>query len=681
MTRARRRLVIQLVLASATIALYAPVIGYDFVTFDDNRYVTDNERVLQGLTFDNLGWALRTQHLGIWHPLTWLSHMLDVELFGTNPAGHHATAVLLHLAASLLLFQFLERATGAAGRSAFVAAVFALHPLHVESVAWISERKDVLSAGFFMLALCAYLGYCRRPGGARYALVLLAFTAGLMSKPSVVTLPFVLLLLDYWPLARLQRLWPRVVEKLPLFALSLAGSLVAFQSQRGWGTLADLAVAPLSLRIGNALVSYCAYVAKGLAPIRLAVLYPHPGELLSGWQVAVAASLLAVATLAAVGLARRAPFLLVGWLWFLGMLVPMIGLVQTGAQGMADRYSYLPLVGLALLLAWGVPALVPERRHWRGAVAAGGLVALAALAAVSSSQLRHWRDSVSLFEHALAVTRRAWPPLPDSPILRFQLGLAYAAAGRPEQALREYRASLALGEDTAPLHNNLANALVRLGRADEAIPHFERALALDPEHATAHFNLGIVLLGLGRAEQADPHTAVYLREHPGDARARLRLAAAQAAAGRVDAAIRSYEQAFAIRPGPASAQREAAALEWRSGRHRSAIERLSRTLDAVPDERMLRNDLAWMLATTPESALRDPARAVRLAERARAETPDDPGALDTLAAAYAAAQRFPEAVEASRRAVLLSGRDAPAAFRARLSLYEQGRPYLEPPGR
>jgi tetratricopeptide (TPR) repeat protein len=624
----------------ATVVLYAPVVGYEFLTYDDDRYVTDNAQVLQGLTLENLGWAARTQQLGIWHPLTWLSHMLDVELSGTSPTGHHAMSVLLHGVAALLLFQFFERATGAAGPSAFVAATFALHPLHVESVAWVSERKDVLSACLFMLSLCAYLGYCRKPRVGRHALVVLAFAGALLAKPTVVTLPFVLLLLDAWPLARTASLRSRVLEKLPLFALAAAASVAAFLSQQAGQAVAGLDVAPLALRIGNALVSYGAYVGLAFCPNPLAVLYPHPGELLTGWQVASAASGLALVSLVVLRAGPRAPFLPVGWLWFLGMLVPMIGLVQVGSQGMADRYTYLPLIGLALMVAWGVPELSSRWRYGRSARMGAALLALAALTATSSAQLRHWRNSVLLFEHALAVGPRAWLPLPDSPLVHFQLGRAYTAADRPEDALREYRTSLSLGGETAALYNNLANALVRVGRAEEAIRHYERALEQDPAHPNARANLDAVLRDPGLGAPA-----------------------------------------FAMDPASVEAQLRAARLEWLGGGHQAAIQRLSRVVDAFPDAWNAANDLAWMLATSPEPTLRDPERAIRLAERSSAQSPGDAGALDTLAAAYAAADRFAQAVATARRALEQSAPDSEAAFRARLSLYLKGLPYVEPSSR
>jgi tetratricopeptide (TPR) repeat protein len=624
----------------ATVVLYAPVVGYEFLTYDDDRYVTDNAQVLQGLTLENLGWAARTQQLGIWHPLTWLSHMLDVELSGTSPTGHHAMSVLLHGVAALLLFQFFERATGAAGSSAFVAATFALHPLHVESVAWVSERKDVLSACLFMLSLCAYLGYCRKPRVGRHALVVLAFAGALLAKPTVVTLPFVLLLLDAWPLARTASLRSRVLEKLPLFALAAAASVAAFRSQQAGQAVAGLDVAPLALRIGNALVSYGAYAGLAFWPNPLAVLYPHPGELLTGWQVACAASGLALVSLVVLRAGPRAPFLPVGWLWFLGMLVPMIGLVQVGSQGMADRYTYLPLIGLALMVAWGVPELSSRWRYGRSARMGAALLALAALTATSSAQLRHWRNSVLLFEHALAVGPRAWLPLPDSPLVHFQLGRAYTAADRPEDALREYRTSLSLGGETAALYNNLANALVRVGRAEEAIRHYERALEQDPAHPNARANLDAVLRDPGLGAPA-----------------------------------------FAMDPASVEAQLRAARLEWLGGGHQAAIQRLSRVVDAFPDAWNAANDLAWMLATSPEPTLRDPERAIRLAERSTAQSPGDAGALDTLAAAYAAADRFAPAVATARRALAQSAPDSEAAFRARLSLYLKGLPYVEPSSR
>lgn len=406
-------------LALLTVLAFLPSLGNGYVILDDPLYVTTNHEVRQGITRDGAAWALTANVANNWHPLTVLSHMLDVEVFGLPPAGHHLTSLLLHLAGVLLLFEALRRMTGAVYRSALVAALFAVHPTRVESVAWISERKDVLSGLFFMLALLAYLGWVRRPSAGRYLLVALAMALGLAAKPMLVTLPCVLLLLDFWPLGR-RGLGRLTLEKIPLFALSAASSLVTLHYQKT--SMAPLDVLPWDLRLANAAVSYVAYLGKAFLPRNLAALYPFPMEI-PAWKTAGALLLLAIVTAFAIWRARKSPWLLVGWLWFLGTLVPVIGLVQVGRQAMADRYTYLPFIGLFLAVVWGLAELmelVERRGALRPVLGALAILAILGLAGMARAQTRHWRDSVTLFRHALAVTG-------DNPLARRGLAKALAA--------------------------------------------------------------------------------------------------------------------------------------------------------------------------------------------------------------------------------------------------------------
>ncbi len=423
-------------LALLTLAAYLPMLHNGFVNLDDGFYVTGNPHVREGITRASVAWALTANVANNWHPLTLLSHQLDVHLFGLDPAGHHATSLLLHLANTLLLFAVLRGMTGALWRSAAVAALFAVHPAHVESVAWVAERKDVLSALFWILAMAAWTGYARRPSLSRYLLAALMMILGLMAKPMVVTLPFALLLLDVWPLERLGLGWKRLIaEKLPLLALSAAASLVTLRYQRT--SLAPLDLVPWSLRLANAAVSYAAYLGKLLLPRNLAVFYPIPLSI-PPWEVAGAAALLAALTALAVWKARQAPWLLAGWLWFLGTLVPVIGLVQVGRQGMADRYTYIPSIGLFVTIvwgiAWGIAALARERRM---ILVTAAVAAILALAMGTWIQVGYWRDSVALYRHTLAVTRGNYVA---------HLGLAKALVVKRdwEGAAEQYRAALAL---------------------------------------------------------------------------------------------------------------------------------------------------------------------------------------------------------------------------------------------
>jgi len=439
-------------LALLTLAAYLPTFHNGFVNLDDGFYVTGNPRVREGITRASVAWALTANVANNWHPLTLLSHLLDVQLFGLDPAGHHTTSLLLHLANTLLLFAVLRGMTGTLWRSAAVAALFAVHPAHVESVAWVAERKDVLSALFWILAMAAWTSYARRPSLGRYLLVALMMGLGLMAKPMVVTLPFSLLLLDVWPLERISLGWKRLVaEKLPLLALSAAASLVTLRYQQT--SLAPLDLVPWSLRLANAAVSYATYLGKLLLPRNLAVFYPIPLAI-PIWQVAGAAALLAALTALAVWKARRAPWLLVGWLWFLGTLVPVIGLVQVGRQAMADRYTYIPSIGLFMAIVWGIAGLARERRMIL-AVASAAVIAL--LAVGTWTQTGYWRDSVTLYRHALAVTRGNY-------VAHVGLAKALVAKRDWEGAEEQYRAALALRPGLIEARAGL-EAVLRAGKA------------------------------------------------------------------------------------------------------------------------------------------------------------------------------------------------------------------------
>jgi len=448
-------------LALLTLFAYLPVLSNGFILLDDGLYVTHNAWILKGITAEGLSRVWSANVANNWHPLTMLSHMLDCQVWGVEPAGHHLTNLLLHLANGLLLFEGLRRMTGAIWRSAAAAALFAVHPLHVESVAWIAERKDVLSAFFWLLAILCYRRYALQPSPGRYLLVALAMVLGLMAKPMVVTLPFVLLLLDLWPLGRLRcepgwgrRLVRLAIEKLPLLALSAAASLVTLHFQTT--SVVGLEIVPWRLRLANAAVSYAVYLGKTLLPWHLAVFYPLPLEIPS-WKAAAAVGLIAILTALAVWRACKAPWLLVGWLWFLGTLVPVIGIVQVGRQAMADRYMYLPSIGLFLAVCWELPALAGARARWRAVLAAISLAAILALTAATRAQARHWSDSATLFRHALAVTRGNYVA---------HVGLAKALMQEKDWtgAAEQYRAALALRPGLSEARGGLNGALREAGR-------------------------------------------------------------------------------------------------------------------------------------------------------------------------------------------------------------------------
>jgi tetratricopeptide (TPR) repeat protein len=557
-----------LLLLAGTLIVYAPAFRNGFVDFDDGGYVFENPRVLSGLTMDNARWALTTTHAANWHPLTWWSLQFDSTLSppsasGTvNPRIYHATNVALHAGSTVLLFLVFWRMTWSVWRSAFVAAFFALHPLHVESVAWISERKDVLCGFFWMLTLLAYVYYAERPGIARYLLIVGALALALLAKPMAVTLPFVLLLLDYWPLKRLSV--QRVVEKLPLFALSALSCVATWYAQHRGGAVADLTRFSLEVRIANALLSYVGYITKMLRPVDLSAFYAHPGTGLASWQVVGAGLLLTAVTGAVIVFRRRWPYLPVGWFWYLGTLVPVIGLVQVGSQAMADRYTYLPLIGLFLLATWGVADIAQRWQLKRFAIPlAGVLLAIASL--YSWAQVCTWQDSIALWKHAIELN-------PDNPVANKNLGVALFHENKVEEAQHRFEEAVRRFPEAAWAHDNLAGVYMRQQRSAEAIPHLLRALELRPDNPFAHTNLGTIYAEQGKLEEAIHEFAEAARVARPDVPLLLQWAAALEKHGDRDEAIQRFTEALALDPRAPDAQRRLGALLAERGDLNEAME-------------------------------------------------------------------------------------------------------------
>jgi protein O-mannosyl-transferase len=624
-------------LALVTLAVFWPVAGHDFVDYDDGPFIFDNPHVTSGLKLQNLAWAFTTGHTGNWHPLTWMTHMLDCQCFGLKAGAHHLVNVALHAANTLLLFFGLWRLTGAHGRSAMAAALFALHPLRVESVAWAAERKDVLCACFGLLTLLLYARWAKQANSLQsragvqnlkskilYGLALLCFALGLMSKPMLVTLPFVLLLIDFWPLQRLQPVaWGsvtvRLFEKGPFLLLSLIASGVAYRVQVHSGAVAT----SLSLydRAANALVSCVRYLGKFFWPVNLSFFYPHPGHWPAG-TVAGAAVLLLALSAAVLARARQRPYLPVGWLWYLGMLLPVIGLVQVGLLAMADRYTYLPMIGLAILLVWGAGDLV-ERWHWRPSwVAAAAMAPLAACAVLSVQQLQYWRNSRTLFEHATRVTSGNY-------LAYNNLGNYWYQQGRFDEAATAYRKSLETNPERDEVLNNLGLALARQGTIQEAMACFEAALRIQPDHegvlrnlaealrqsgttdeatrqfieavkqsdaAAAHCNLGLALTRAGRFEEADVHLRLALRLKPDYADTQNNLGILLGLQGRLDDAMGHFLEAIRLEPSNTAARNNLAAALAARNRFPEAIEQYRQSLQLNPDDAGIHARLADMLA-------------------------------------------------------------------------------------
>src|SRR6266704_2823544 len=482
-----------LFLVVLTWLVFGQTLWHDFINYDDPRYVYENTKITGGLSISGIVWAFTHIHSMNWHPLTTISHMLDCQLYGLKAGWHHCTNVLLHSIAVMLLFVGLLQMTGAFWRSAFVAAVFAIHPLRVESVAWIAERKDVLSGVFFMLTLLAYLYYVRLPRTGRYLMVVFVFACGLMSKPMLVTLPFVLLLLDYWPLDRIRgQVSKRVLEKIPLIALSAVSSVATLVAQKGAvGYTEEL---PVLERFNNAVVSYILYIWQMLWPVNLAVFYPHPENRLPLWQISASLLLLLCITAVAIALRKQRPYLITGWLWYLGALVPVIGLVQVGWQGRADRYTYLPQIGLYIAVTWALTDLTISWRHRRTILSAAALLTIGLLSWGAWVQTSYWRNSETLFKHALAVTT-------NNDVAENNLGIVFLQKGQLDEAISLLQTAVDLRPENSPAHENLAKALLQQGQVADALVHYRKLLELQPDNMEVHNIVGTVLVQQGQIKE------------------------------------------------------------------------------------------------------------------------------------------------------------------------------------
>ena len=703
---APRTLVVCGALVVGILVIYAPVRHFEFVSFDDPQYVMDNPTVASGLTAHGVVWAFGASHAANWHPLTWLSHMLDVELFGLDAGAHHLTNVFLHAVNSLLVFALFGVMTGQPWHSAFVAMVFALHPLRVESVAWVSERKDVLGACFWMLTVLAYVRWTRRPGPARYAAVLALFALGLMAKPMLVTLPAVLLLLDYWPLGRLspRALGARTAEKLPLVVLAGLAAAATVYAQRAGGAMVALDRIPLAARLANASISYVRYIGATVYPVHLAIFYPYRPW--PAWMALAATGALVAVSAAAVRLSRRCPYLLFGWLWYVVTLTPVIGVVQVGSQAMADRFTYVPQIGLSVILAWGAGEVLRGWRHRDVALGAAALAIGVVCVVVSARQTRYWRSTEALFDRALAVTRDNYLAQlslgaalvdqgrldearahyfeglrlnPGSAIAQVNVGNVLAREGRPDEAEGHYREALRLKPEMVEAHNSLGLLLARAGKMDEAIAHFRDARTTNPDYPESRVNLGNALRALGRFDEAAAEYRAVLRRRPDWADARYGLAVSLGSLGDLAGAEREYREAARLDPALAEAQFGLGIVLQGRGMTREAIAALREAVRRDPGLSVAAEALAWLLATSDGGDPADAAEAVRLAETARtAEGHDSPRLLDTLAAAYATAGRFAEAAATARQAAALARAGGDDRFAGdvekRLALYESARP-------
>jgi Tfp pilus assembly protein PilF len=644
--------VIGLLLALATLLAYLPATHDRFINYDDDDYVVQNQVVQSGLTWAGVKWAFTTRHASNWHPLTWLSHMTDCELFHLNPGGHHFVNVLFHAANATLLFMLLLKLTDALWPSAFIAALFAWHPMHVESVAWVSERKDVLSTFFALLALLSYVRFARESRRRNFWLAVVFFALGLMSKPMLVTLPFVMLLLDYWPLGRIadskntpvpaaqgSTLHQLLLEKWLFFLLAALSSTVTFLAQRN-EAVASLTKVPLVLRFENAILAYGGYLLKAIWPVHLAVFYPLSQP--PAWSLAATAAAVLILISAAAWLERRrSPWLLVGWLWFLGTLVPVIGLVQVGDQAMADRYGYFPLIGIFIAITFAVAKWANRSGFLKSACVVAGVLILSACLVLTEKQLRYWHDSELLFTHALAVTK-------DNALAHLNLGAALQDQKRLSQALIQYHEVLRLDPSCHEAYSNIGKILTDQGKPQEALDYCRESVRLNPKSPFSHNNLGLVLVELGRFDEA----------------------------------LSQFSEAAQLDAGYAPPRFQMGRILLKQGRDAEAMPHFHEALRIEPDNLQMLIYVARVLAADENPQIRNGAEALVLATKAgqlagRAQ----PVALDTLAMAYAETGRFDEAVQTGQEAVNLARaagqKDDAAIMQQRLELYQKHRPWRE----
>ncbi len=703
---------IYVTLALTTIVAYGPVRHNEFINYDDNIYVTDNVQIVSGFTTKSIVSAFTKPHAANWHPVTWLSHMLDCELFGLSSFWHHTMNLVFHIANTLLLFAIFKKLTDNIWPSAFVAAAFALHPLHVESVAWVAERKDVLSTFFWLLIMAAYIRYAKHPRLSSYLLVFLLLALGLMAKSMLVTLPLVLLLIDYWPLGRFQQstLFRLIREKIPLFVLSVASSIVTFLVQKSGGAVSRIEDIPLGFRVFNASLAYVKYIGKMIYPSRLAILYPLPAKSMPIWQPVFALVLLLAVSVAVVLLARRRKYLLTGWLWYLVTLVPVIGLVQVGVQTIADRYTYVPSIGIFIIFAWGIGELSAKWRYKKIILGIMALVLFTTLIMCTRSQVKLWKNNFTLFEHTLNVTEGNYvihgnlggALLDEDRFDEALIHLNQALALKPnycnamntkarvllekdevDQAISIFKKVLNVEKDRPDTRNYLGLAYMKKGQLDLAVTSYEEAIELKPDHFRAMNNLGVVFQKQGETDLAIEQWEKALAVEPDHSQAHYNVAMAFAQKGQFDKANQHFEQYLHSRTDYLKESTRLAYSFFRFGYIELAINRYYGMLQVDPDSIDALNAAAWILSTSEDVKFRNPINALKFAQRACELTNyEDPALMDTLAAVYAAAGDFPKAIATAEKAANLAEatdkKELAQEIQSRIKLYKNNQPYIEP---
>lgn len=586
-----RAVLLYVLLVVVTLGIFWPITNHDFLKYDDDTYLTNNRNVQSGLSLENIKWAFVTSHASNWHPLTWLSHMLDCELFGLNASMHHLVNLIFHVVNTLLLLLVVKQITGSEAKSIFVAALFALHPLHIESVAWAAERKDVLSTFFGLLALLAYLRHVRQAKKKMYFLALIFLALGLLAKPMLVTMPFVFLLLDYWPLERIsfsRSSFRLLAEKIPFFVLVVVSSVITFIVQRAGGAISTMETFSIKTRASNAVVSYAIYIVKMLWPKGLAVLYPHPGNNLPVAKVIVCTIVVVLLSVYFIYVFRRCKYLAFGWLWYLGTLIPVIGLVQVGSQATADRYTYFPLTGLFIIIAMIADDLTMSLRYRKIILSISGAVVIAALMVSTSIQLRYWKNSETLFARTLDVTKGNY-------FIHNNYGNILTESKKFEEAIEQFNASLILRPNIPQIHNNIGNALHKMKRLDEAIRHYEKALSLKEDFAIAHYNMAVVLSKKELSDKAIAHYRKAVKLDSSNVDAFNNLGFELAKQGKFEEAVEYYNKAIELNPNFTFAHGGLGLALARLGKIDEAIEQFRIVLKDRPNDVEMRRNLGILL--------------------------------------------------------------------------------------
>jgi tetratricopeptide (TPR) repeat protein len=668
------RTIIYIGIVAITLIAYEPIRNNGFVSYDDPRYITANPDIKAGITWQSFGRAFTQPHYYMWHPLTTLVNMLNYELFGMNAVGHHIVSLLLHIISALLLFRIFSDMTGAIWASAFVAAVFAVHPVQVESVAWAAELKTATSGLFWLLTMVVYIRYTNQPRTGRYLLLQLVFGLCILTKPTVVTLPFVLLLLDYWPLGRVK--WGRsIIEKIPLLVMSAILSAITFVASQRGGAVASLERIPLDFRIANMFISYMRYIGKAIWPSRLAVFYPPLPSNLPETTAVVCASLFILMTALSIYIGRRKRYIVVGWLWYVGALVPTIGLVQAGAQAMANRYMYIPILGLLIIIAWAVRDIIADRPRWKIIPAVLAVAALSSAIILTRMQVRHWQNSMTLFEYALQVSE-------NNAVAENSYGCALFEAGRDSEAVLHLSNAVRISPIFSEARNNLGKVFLKQGKLNEAIACFNELINRKKDSAEVNYNLAVALSIQKKYDAAAKYFARTLVLDPKYLDVHSKMGAVLLAAGRADEAIPHLNEALQINPEQVEVYVKLGTAYTLFGKYELAIQNWTRAVELEPNNAGVLNNLAWLLATVSDASARKADKAIEFATRACELTGyNDPEQLDTLAVAYAAAGRFDDALAKAKQAVNIakvrSQDKLVSEIQSRIELYQAGHSYIQ----